>query len=33
VRAGKLVRVDDEEVDALEAGDRLLYIRSADAER
>ncbi|MGO4442736.1 TrkA family potassium uptake protein [Mycobacterium sp. 2YAF39] len=33
VRAGKLVRVDDEQVDALENGDRLLYIRSADAER
>jgi voltage-gated potassium channel len=33
VRNGKLVRVDDEEVDALELGDRLLYIRSADAER
>ncbi|MDV3132222.1 potassium channel family protein [Mycobacterium sp. 29Ha] len=33
VRDGKLVRVDDERVDALENGDRLLYIRSADAER
>ncbi len=33
VRAGKLLRVDDEQVDALENGDRLLYIRSADAER
>jgi voltage-gated potassium channel len=33
VRAGKLVRVDDEQVDALENCDRLLYIRSADAER
>jgi len=33
VRAGKLMRVDDEQVDALENGDRLLYIRSADAER
>ncbi|MGZ5363646.1 MAG: potassium channel family protein, partial [Mycobacterium sp.] len=33
VRNGKLVRVDDEQVDALENGDRLLYIRSADAER
>ena len=33
VRAGKLVRVDDERVDSLENGDRLLYIRSADAER
>jgi voltage-gated potassium channel len=31
VRNGRLVRVDDPEVDALEAGDRLLYIRSADA--
>jgi voltage-gated potassium channel len=33
VRDGKLVRVDEEEVDSLENGDRLLYIRSADAER
>jgi voltage-gated potassium channel len=33
VRDGKLVRVDDEQVDSLENGDRLLYIRSADAER
>ena len=33
VRNGKLIRVDDPEVDALELGDRLLYIRSADAER
>ncbi|ART71432.1 potassium transporter Kef [Mycobacterium dioxanotrophicus] len=33
VRGGRLVRVDDPEVDALESGDRLLYIRSADAER
>jgi voltage-gated potassium channel len=33
VRGGKLVRVDDPEVDAVELGDRLLYIRSADAER
>lgn len=33
VREGRLVRVDAPEVDALEAGDRLLYIRSADAER
>ncbi|MCG7609424.1 potassium transporter Kef [Mycolicibacterium sp. (ex Dasyatis americana)] len=33
VRAGRLVRVDAPEVDALEFGDRLLYIRSADAER
>lgn len=29
VRDGKLMRVDDAEVDAVEAGDRLLYIRSA----
>lgn len=33
VRDGQLVRVDAPEVDALEVGDRLLYIRSADAER
>ncbi|BBZ18115.1 potassium channel family protein [Mycolicibacterium gadium] len=33
VRDGKLMRVDDEVVDSLEYGDRLLYIRSADAER
>lgn len=33
VRDGGLVRVDAPEVDALEPGDRLLYIRSADAER
>ncbi|MBP2453588.1 potassium channel family protein [Mycolicibacterium lutetiense] len=33
VRGGRLVRVDAPEVDALEAGDRLLYIRSADTER
>lgn len=33
VREGRLVRVDAPEVDALEAGDRLLYIRSADTER
>jgi len=33
VRDGSLVRVDAPEVDALEAGDRLLYIRSADTER
>jgi voltage-gated potassium channel len=33
VRDGHLVRVDAPEVDALEEGDRLLYIRSADAER
>ena len=29
VRDGQLLRVDAPEVDALEAGDRLLYIRSA----
>lgn len=33
VRNNKLIRVDDPEVDALELGDRLLYIRSADEER
>lgn len=33
VRDGRLVRVDDPEVDSIEAGDRLLYIRSADSER
>ncbi|SEH90194.1 voltage-gated potassium channel [Mycolicibacterium rutilum] len=33
VRGGTLVRVDEPDVDALELGDRLLYIRSADAER
>ena len=33
VRDSKLLRVDDAQVDALELGDRLLYIRSADAER
>jgi voltage-gated potassium channel len=33
VRDGRLVRVDEPEVDALEVGDRLLYIRSAEAER
>jgi voltage-gated potassium channel len=33
VRGGDLVRVDAPEVDALELGDRLLYIRSAEAER
>ncbi len=33
VRDKKLVRVDDPEVDSLELGDRLLYIRSADGER
>ncbi|KWX65828.1 TrkA family potassium uptake protein [Mycobacterium sp. NAZ190054] len=33
VRGNRLIRVDDAEVDALELGDRLLYIRSADEER
>jgi voltage-gated potassium channel len=33
VRDGELLRVDDAEVDALELGDRLLYIRSAEAGR
>ncbi|MEZ0341047.1 TrkA family potassium uptake protein [Mycobacterium sp. pV006] len=33
VRDQRLIRVDDPEVDALELGDRLLYIRSADADR
>lgn len=33
VREGHLVRVDEPEVDAIESGDRLLYIRSAEAER
>jgi len=33
VRDKKLVRVDEPEVDSLEPGDRLLYIRSTDAER
>ena len=33
VREGRLCRVDLPDVDALELGDRLLYIRSADAER
>jgi voltage-gated potassium channel len=33
VRGGKLLRVDDPEVDALELGDRLLYIRSAEPDR
>ena len=31
LRNGKLLRVDDEAVDALEANDRLLYVRSAEA--
>ena len=33
VRAGDLLRVDDPEVDSLELGDRLLYIRSAEPDR
>ncbi|BBY79597.1 potassium channel family protein [Mycolicibacterium pulveris] len=33
VRNDKLIRVDDPEVDALELGDRLLYIRNAEADR
>jgi voltage-gated potassium channel len=33
VRDGQLRRVDEPEVDAIEATDRLLYIRSAEAER
>ena len=33
VRGGQLLRVDEPEVDALELGDRLLYIRSAEADR
>ncbi|WNG94206.1 TrkA family potassium uptake protein [Mycobacterium sp. ITM-2016-00318] len=33
VRGGKLLRVDDPQVDALELGDRLLYIRSVEPER
>lgn len=33
VRGNKLIRVDDAEVDALELGDRLLYIRSAEGDR
>jgi len=33
VREGHLMRVDAPEVDAMEQGDRLLYIRNADADR
>ena len=33
VRDGQLLRVDDPEVDAVELGDRLLYIRSAESDR
>ncbi|OBF88554.1 potassium transporter Kef [Mycobacterium sp. 852002-51152_SCH6134967] len=32
VRGGELLRVDSPEVDTVESGDRLLYIRNADAE-
>ncbi len=32
VRDGKLLRVDDESVDALEKSDRVLYVRTADGE-
>jgi voltage-gated potassium channel len=31
VREGKLLRVDDAQVDALERTDRLLYVRTSDA--
>jgi len=33
VRDGRLLRVDDPEVDALEPSDRLLYVRSAEGDR
>ena len=33
VREGRLLRVDAPEADAVETGDRLLYIRNADADR
>jgi voltage-gated potassium channel len=33
VRDGKLIRIDDPQVDAVNVGDRLLYIKSADADR
>ena len=33
LRDSKLIRVDDPQVDSLELGDRLLYLRSADGER
>jgi voltage-gated potassium channel len=33
VRGGKLLRVDDPQVDSLELGDRLLYVRSAEPDR
>jgi voltage-gated potassium channel len=32
IRDGDLIRIDDPKVDAMEVGDRLLYIRSADDE-
>jgi voltage-gated potassium channel len=32
VRDGKLLRVDDAEVDALERADRVLYVRTTDGE-
>jgi voltage-gated potassium channel len=32
VRGGELLRVDSPEVDTVESGDRLLYIRNADTE-
>ena len=32
VRDGQLMRIDDPKVDAMEIGDRLLYIRSAGDE-
>ena len=31
LREGKLLRLDDSRVDALEKDDRLLYVRNADA--
>jgi voltage-gated potassium channel len=33
VRGGQLIRVDDPQADALELGDRLLYIRTGDNDR
>ena len=32
VRDGELMRIDDPKADAMEVGDRLLYIRSAGDE-
>ena len=32
VRGGRLLRIDDAEVDALESSDRVLYVRNADGE-